>query len=104
MQCVIHDSLVSFDMGAPSKETQTLDRDNDVLCRGRRWQLSILDGKTVKPIMSMSIWNNDLFASSCWDNQEEWPLLKRDLLERNIKEYQRYMTAGLLDTPSVKDT
>lgn len=47
MQCVIHNNYSSaLYMGAPSKETQTLDREKDVLCRVRRWQLSILDGKT----------------------------------------------------------
>ena len=33
-------------MGAPSKETQPLDREKDALCRERRWQLITIDGKT----------------------------------------------------------
>ena len=47
MQCVIHNNYSSaLYMGAPSKETQTLDREKDALFRGRLWQLIVLDGKS----------------------------------------------------------
>ena len=73
--------------GTPSKETQTLDREKDALCRGRWWQLILIDGKTnyvnkitvksykyVNVIQSytvnISTVNSVPFASSCEDNQK----------------------------------